>query len=119
MKYRQLSPTGDYTFGQSLGGFYTDNQQAVIQAIQTRLKLNQGDWFVDITQGVPWNTEVLGKSSPNTRDIVIKSVILGTPGVTGIVPNTWSATFANRRLSITCSVTTIYSATPAPIALVI
>jgi hypothetical protein len=119
MRYRQLGPTGDYQFGLGTANFLIDDAQCVVQKIQTRLRLNQGDWFLDTTAGVPWNTKVLGKSSANTRDMVLKSVILGTDGVTGLVPNTWSATLTGRQLTVSCSVTTIYSAEPIVVAAVI
>jgi hypothetical protein len=120
MRYRKLSPTGDYTFGQSLGNYYIDQAECVQQSCFTRLQLNQGDWFLDTSAGVPWTTRVLGnKASPRTRDIVIKSVILGTSGLVGIVPNTWSATQVLRQLSISAQVYTIYTATPIDVVAVI
>lgn len=39
MRYRVLSPTGDYTFGQGPGEFLVNSPAAVAQAIGTRLRL--------------------------------------------------------------------------------
>jgi hypothetical protein len=114
MRYRKLDVNGDYSFGHSLNDFYIDNINAVSQSVLTRLQLYQGSWFLDTTAGVPWNTQVLGRSSARTRDIVIKSVILGTNGVTGIT--TYSSSLQNRQLSITATITTVYSTTSTPIS---
>jgi hypothetical protein len=118
MKYRMLSPTGDYTFGQSLANFYINQIECVSQSILTRLRLNQGDWFLDITAGVPWNSKILGKSSPRTRDIVLKTVLLGTTGVTELTSFSVSLN-TQRKLSYTATVSTIYSSTLATVAGVI
>lgn len=80
MKVRPLDANGDYTIGVP---FYNNQPIGVEQCISTRLKLWQGEWFLDITQGTPWNQSILGKSV--NPDAFIKQAILGTTGVTSIV----------------------------------
>jgi hypothetical protein len=109
MRYRALSSTGDYTFGQSAANFLVDSTGdpvALAQSILTRLKLLQGEWFVNILSGVPYATFVLGKGTKPYYDQVIKSVILLTAGVTQI--NSYSSVLAHRSLSINAVVSTIY-----------
>lgn len=111
MKYRKLDANGDYTFGTG-GDFFQNTQEAVAQAILTRLRLWKGEWFIDITDGTPWNEEVLGKRyKTRNPDGAIKSRILGTEGVLEII--SYSSTFDGntRSLSVQCTVNTIYGQT--------
>lgn len=71
-------------FGESQLAFYINNAQAVGQIIKTRLGLYQGEWFLDTSDGTPWNTQVLGNRTGSTRDPVIQARVLGTPNVANI-----------------------------------
>ena len=46
--------------------------------------LLRGEWFLDSTEGMPWQGEVLGKQPRASYDWAIRQRMLGTPGVTGI-----------------------------------
>jgi hypothetical protein len=81
MRYRKLDAHGDMTFGNSLASFWIDVPDAPAQAIKTRLWLNEGEWFLAPEDGTPWNTQVLGKYTASSRDIVVRGRVLGTPGV--------------------------------------
>lgn len=108
MKYRELSRTGDYQFGRA-GLFLTDSPEAVAQAIQTRLLLSAGEWFLDADEGTPYNTQILGYGTQDTRDLAIRERILETPGVTEILSYA-SSVSASRRFSVTVRVATQYGA---------
>lgn len=110
MRYRKLDPAGDFTIGTG-ADFYVNEPLAVAQAVQTRLELFAGEWFLDTTDGMPWRTEVLGKYTKEAYDTVLSQRILGTSGVTGIAA--YSSTFdpAARRLTITATIDTIYGQT--------
>lgn len=114
MRYRQLSPTGDYTIGKP---FFIDNPQAVQQAIATRLKLWLGEWFLDNSDGTAWLTGVLGERYNKVPDAVIKRRILGTPGVTSIVSYSSNFNGPTRVLTVTATVQTLYSVTPVPVSI--
>jgi hypothetical protein len=66
----------------------------------------QGEWFLDITEGTPYSTQILGKGTKPYYDQAIKARILGTQGVTEIVE--YSSSLINRALSVTARVSTIY-----------
>jgi hypothetical protein len=84
MRVRRQDSNGDMTFGLGRANFYRDQPEGVAQVVTTRLGLWLGEWFIDINDGTPWNTQVLGKYTGGTRDIVVRSRVLGTPDVTGI-----------------------------------
>ncbi len=61
------------------------NVEQVIQHINIRLKFFLGEWFLDITIGIPYYRDVLIKGfDVGTVEAVFKDQILGTPGVTKI-----------------------------------
>ena len=84
MRYRQLSPTGDYTFGSNLNNFYIDVPAAVGQAVKTRLELWSGEWYLDITDGTQYIQGVLGKHSQSMADTTIQNRVLATQNLTDI-----------------------------------
>ncbi len=107
MKYRKLDANGDYTLGTG-SDFLVDSAAAVAQAVQTRLFLHTGEWFLDLTDGTPWRTEVLGKYTQQSYDAVIKARILDTPGVNQIVSYSSSFNAATRTLSVSVSLASVY-----------
>ncbi len=111
MRYRKQDADGDYTWGHQDGDFYRDQAEAVAQAIQTRLRLTLGEWFLDVTDGTPWNTQVLGKYTRDQYDAAIRDRILGTPGVTEIVSYSSVADTQARKLTITVTINTQYGQT--------
>ena len=111
MRYRALTPTGDMTFGKGSQNFLINSPAMVAQKVRTRLKLFTGEWFLDLTEGTPWGTEVLGTDTQNTYDIAIRDRILETEGVTSIV--SYSSTFnaVTRNLTVTATIDTLYGQT--------
>lgn len=106
MRYRALSPDGDYTFGQGAANFLVNTPQTVGQAILTRLKLLTQEWFLDVTDGTGYNPLILGKNTQSTRDLEIKSRILRTPGVKQLV--SYASQVQDRGFSVQAVVDTIY-----------
>jgi len=93
----------------------------VEQAIKTRLKLWLGEWFVDLTDGTPYPTQVLGERYGKSPDAAIKARILGTPGVTQLI--SYSSSFnapsdgVRRTLTVNATVQSLYSVTPVSVSL--
>lgn len=111
MRYRTLDANGDYTLGQNGANFLVDSPAAVAQAIQTRLKLIQGEWFLDQTAGTPYNTQILGAGTEATRDLAVQTVILETQGVTEIVDYASFLDPATRQFTAAATVNTQFGQT--------
>lgn len=107
MRYRKLTPTGDYTFGTG-ADFYIDSPTTVAQAVLTRLELWRGEWFVNLDDGVPYYSDVLGKYTQAQRDAVIKRVVSLTPGVKQIVAYESVFDTAKRTFTVSMTIDTIY-----------
>ena len=108
MQYRKLSATGDYVFGRGKADFLINLPETVGQAVITRLRLWQGEWFVDTIDGTPWGTQVLGKYTAATRDVAIRVRVLGTPGVNAILSYNTNVDDQTRRFSAQIVIDTIY-----------
>jgi hypothetical protein len=109
--YRMLDANGDYTMGYGAANWWGFQPEGVAQSAFTRLLLVQGSWFLDTTAGLPLFTKILGKSSPATRDLVIKRQILGTTNLTRLL--SFSSTVdASRNYRVSATVLTAFSTTP-------
>jgi hypothetical protein len=105
MRYRTLDANGDYTFGQNGANFLVDSPAAVAQAILTRLKLIQKEWFLDQTAGTPYD-QILGAGTESTRDLAVQTVILETQGVTEIVDYASNLDPSTRAFTVAATVNT-------------
>lgn len=105
MRYRALSPDGDYTFGQGSANFLIDSPEAVAQSVLTRLLLWQGEWFLDVTAGTPWLQGILGTGTKPLYDLLIRQRVTDTLGVTGIASYS-SQLDVERGLSVTMTIDT-------------
>lgn len=108
MRYRELSPTGDYVFGRGPAEFLVNTPQTVGQAVKTRLLLLVGEWFLNVTDGTPYATKILGTNTKNTYDTAIRERILDTPGVTQITEYFSAFNSDTRALTVTATIDTIY-----------
>jgi hypothetical protein len=116
MTVRKLSPTGDFTFGNSQLNFLSDSPEAVAQVVQTSFLLWLGEWFLDVTAGMPWIQGVLGKHNQATADVTVQDYLLGVPDVTNIESFT-SVTNENRRLyTASARINTTFGPTDVQIA---
>lgn len=108
MRYRKLDSSGDMTFGRSASNFWRDVPEAPAQAVKTRLLLRLGEWFLDTSDGTPYDTKILGKHTSGTRDAAIRERIMGTEGVTSL--EAYSSTFDpdTRAFTVSATVTTDY-----------
>lgn len=111
MRYRKLSPDGDYTLG-GRQAFLVNSPETVAQAVLTRLRLWRGEWFIDVRDGTPYLQQILGnRQLGRSPDAAIKERILGTEGVRELLA--FESTFDGntRRLSVTATLSTIYGTT--------
>ena len=86
MRIRRVDQYGDMLFGGSGQlDLWHDVPEAVALFVLYRLRLNLGEWFADLSQGMPWATEVLGERTQATRDIAVRAQVRQTPGVKEVV----------------------------------
>jgi len=67
MRYRRIV-NGEPSYGQSQQDFL-QGINAVAQAIQTRLQLFYGEWWEDISDGLPLWTDIIGFGGSNKNKI--------------------------------------------------
>lgn len=108
MRYRALSAMGDSTFGSGSTAFLVNSAATVAQAIKTRLLLMEGEWFLDVNEGTPYSTQILGRGTSSTYDRAIRDRIFGTEGVTGISSYSSSLSRPTRALAVNATVETIF-----------
>jgi hypothetical protein len=108
MRYRKLTPGGDMVFGHQQADFWRDVPDAVAQAAWTRLQLYLGDWFLNLSDGTPWRTQVLGKYTGSVRDAAIQNRVLGTANLTGIVAYSSQFNPNTREFDVQMTVDTVY-----------
>lgn len=119
IRYRKLSSSGDMTFGQGQLNFYQDNSEAVAQAVLTRLKLWTSEWFLDVTEGTPYQVGAFGKNTDKSVNPMIRERILNTES-SGLIPTPLVLSIDNyssvldrdtRKLNVEATINTIYGST--------
>lgn len=109
MRYRRLDENGDYSFGINSLDYIKDND-AVVQAIKTKLYLFYGEWWEDISLGLPMFQSILGQvSNENLRRTVIllsAEQIQSVEGVSSV--DSIVVAISARKLTLSIDVTTEY-----------
>lgn len=109
--YRKLDANGDPLYGSGQGNFVSDIE-AVAQAILTRLKLLQGEWWEDAGLGTPLFQSILGAtgtgSNPQLITLLLQQRILGTPYVLEVRDVAGSYDATSRGFSFSCTVLTAF-----------
>lgn len=107
MKYRALDANGDYSFGKSMQEFKIDDD-AVVQAVNTNLRLLKGEWWEDTSDGFPLFQDVLVNNGSmdhiRATDMLVKDRILSTTGVKEIV--SFTSSLIKRSYSAVCHIRT-------------
>lgn len=96
------------SFGNQQADFLRDVPEAPAQAVMTRLKLLSGEWYLDNSQGVPYQGGVLGYHTAETADPIIRDQILNTQAVTGITNYSDSLNPDTRQKSVVAEIDTLY-----------
>jgi hypothetical protein len=117
MRYRTLDENGDYVIGASQANFLINSPETVAQAVQTRLRLIAGEYFLDTTTGVPYQTEILGYGTQATRDAAIQEIIVETQGVTELVDYASVVDPSTRAMTVAATINTQYGQTTITAAL--
>lgn len=106
MAFRNLDGQHDWVFGSGKNSYIIENQEIGLN-IQTRVLSFLGDCFFATEEGIDWfNLLEMGKQEQLENSV--QETIKNTPGVTAI--NSVDVVMgANRRITITYDVQTIYS----------
>ncbi len=75
----------------------TDGKTELKQRLRSRLRVFQGEWFLDVGAGTPYYQEILGKHK-NTRQVEasIKSIVSNTDGVIDLLEFSFNVDKATR-----------------------
>ena len=112
MRYRRIDNNGDYVFGNGQYDFLVD-VEAVPQAIKTKIRLFQGEWWEDLSEGLPFYQDIAGHfiKTEEDKDMITRIFCNRIADVEAVTDfETLDATFdnENRKYSLVTSVNTIY-----------
>ena len=106
MRVRRLNDDGDLV---TRGKMFLSERDAIAQTIETRLRLFLGEYFRDITDGMPWFQQILGKfENINAVEAVIRNRIVRSPGVIRLLSFSMEYDLDARELAIYAYVLTQY-----------
>lgn len=110
MLVRRLDDSWDMTFGHGLANYLRDNNDAIGQNIKSRLLLILGEWFLDTSDGTPWQA-ILGVKRVDNGFIeaALRARIQGTEGVVEITQFSLGVRSSTRAAMVVTTVRTIYS----------
>nr|WP_318381260.1 hypothetical protein [uncultured Enterobacter sp.] len=111
MRYRRESRDGDYTFGGGDNNWLVNAPETVAQAINTRLALWYGEWFLDASDGTRYLQSVLGKHGADAYTLTLRDRITSTPGVVSLLSFDSVNDSNTRRVTFTATVDTLYGQT--------
>lgn len=106
MSIRNLDKNHDWTFGSSKSNYVTQNQEIALN-LKTRILSFLGDCFFAVNEGIDW-FNLLDYRYQDRLENSLQEVIIQTPGVIGI-NSIDIITNANRRITISYDIQTIYS----------
>ncbi|SEO76201.1 hypothetical protein SAMN02800692_1983 [Luteibacter sp. UNC138MFCol5.1] len=107
MRVRRIDSDGDWTFGAGRAS-YADRTESVAQRVKTRLLSLQGDWFLDLSHGLPWFDLIERPADLAKVERAVKAQILRTDGVRRITAFSMSVDPGTRAMAITTSIVDIY-----------
>lgn len=113
MRVRTMDSDNDMTFGRGGQNFLVNNPAAVAQCVGTRMRLWQGEWFLDTAEGTPWLQQVVGRNTGGFYDQVLMARMLGSPGVLSIVSYQSQLDRTTRALTFSSRLETLFSADQA------
>ena len=92
---------------------FSSGVDAVAQTIRLKLQAFMGEWFIDLTDGVPWYQSILGQKYDQNQLLgILRDPILRVSGVSSIVSlsSIWDP--GTRTATISWKVMTKFSDTP-------
>lgn len=96
----KLNKSGDLDITDGDFSLITDKDEFIAQSLSIRLATVKGEWYLDITQGIPYLKEILRKGVPKSFvDDVFRNAIKNTVGVNSIVKFESSIVYNTYKLS--------------------
>jgi hypothetical protein len=118
LRVRKMDPvTGDYVLTGHREDYLVNSASAVGQIVMTRLRLWQGEFHLDTSEGTPYLTSLGQRGQRVNMDALIRDRILSTPGVTAIDSYSSTLDSGTRVLSVAATIQTLYGATTVQAAL--
>lgn len=111
LRVRKVDANGDRVFGGDQAAFLRNEPAAVAQICESRLNLWTRQWYLDLNEGTPYETDVLGFRTEATRDAVLQARILSTPGVADLASYSSALNRQIRAFAPVAVVDTVFSAT--------
>ncbi len=109
-RVRTQTATGDMTFGRGSGNFLKDSPAAVAQRAKTRLNLWEGDWYLDLADGLPQFQQILGFKNIALAQALIRERIANTPFLINITDFSVIWNNQERTLTVLGKASTIFGA---------
>lgn len=106
MTFRNLTPTGDWTFGSGKNNYVKDSQEVALN-VKTRVLSFFNDCFFAADEGINY-WELLDYNKQEELENKIRSTIIETPGVTEVVQLDLLIG-ANRTFNVSYIISDIYS----------
>ena len=107
MRVRRIDADGDWTFGRGRA-CYADTSESVAQRVLTRLRSFTGDWFLDLSHGLPWFDLMKRPADLARIERAVKRHILKTDGVHSITAFEMAPDPQTRNLVVTTTIVDIY-----------
>lgn len=113
-RVRRLDKNHDPYFGRGAMD-YCSGAEAAQQSLRCRLLVILGEWFLDTSAGVPWwqpedsDTQPImgGPRNLQYAEATLKTAILGTDGVATLDTFSLTVNGKTRKLTVSCSGTTV------------
>lgn len=107
MIIRALDASGDWTFGKGRNDYLSGNA-AIGLSVSTRLYSFLGDCFFAVNAGIDW-FNLLGSKNRVALELAVRSTILNTDGITGIVSLSTNLDPSTRNISMTYVLSSVYT----------
>lgn len=107
MIFRQLTSTGDWTFGAGLAN-YSSGQQAILLNVKTALLMWKGDCFFSLPGWINWKS-LLNVGQQKNLNAAIQLQLAKTYGVMQVLEGSVSVDASTRLATATYTIVTVYS----------
>lgn len=98
----RLDEAGDLDLSDEAAHLVYWDEVGIAQRIQTRLRLNLGEYVLDVTAGVPWTQQIFTKGIDTTTiEAILRRQILLVPGVIALESMSASLDPMTRHLTFT------------------